>query len=636
MKSIYKTIVLGMCALGTAACDDFLEQTSPSEQTATTVFNSVTYTQQALNKVYSGLTLDHTYGCRIPLNLSLNSDIELIDGLDASAVIAVSERGAGNYNASPTWTKLDDNWKNMFAMIENANIVIEGIEGSSLMATEGSTRNTMLRYKGEALGLRAMLYADLVKLYGDVPGKFETTAVDGSNLDMGKTDRDEIYERLLADLDEAIECLPWAGENNYSTEHITKGFAHGLYARIALAYAGYSIRESAKDGYETLAGSDGTYPVQRPSAAKRAELYRAALSHLDCLIASGIHKLNPSFDNEWTLINQKTLDNTYRENIYEVAHGMNFSGEMGYTIGVRLNGVTSTYGYGNSSGKVKLTAPFFMSFDPKDQRRDLTCATYEIKPGDDNSAVETMQSNTPFGIYVAKWDVRKMGQEWLAANKNATTKWGYGVNWVVMRYSDVLLMYAEVLNELEGADATGPTCGLTAREALRMVRSRAFDASAQADVDAYVASIASGSDFFDAIVNERAWELAGEALRKFDLVRWGLLDAKINQFKSDYLALTQTALQKLYYKMSSEDVNKIDMSSICWYEEPSDPDAYKSTTFWGSKIDDKGTDSNEKNIGYLDNISSGLNSTVFYRHLLPIGSVTISDAGGSMSNSYGY
>ena len=88
--------------------------------------------------------------------------------------------------------------------------------------------------------------------------------------------------------------------------------------------------------------------------------------------------------------------------------------------------------------------------------------------------------------------------------------------------------------------------------------------------------------------------------------------------------------------MSSEDVNKIDMSSICWYEEPSDPDAYKSTTFWGSKIDDKGTDSNEKNIGYLDNISSGLNSTVFYRHLLPIGSVTISDAGGSMSNSYGY
>lgn len=71
-----------------------------------------------------------------------------------------------------------------------------------------------------------------------------------------------------------------------------------------------------------------------------------------------------------------------------------------------------------------------------------------------------MAGNKPFQLYVAKWDVRKMSEEWLKQNKNASAKKGYGINWVVMRYSDVLLMYAEVMNELFGPDAIGTaTCG---------------------------------------------------------------------------------------------------------------------------------------------------------------------------------
>ncbi len=48
---------------------------------------------------------------------------------------------------------------------------------------------------------------------------------------------------------------------------------------------------------------------------------------------------------------------------------------------------------------------------------------------------------------------------------------------------------------------------------------------------AYVAAISSGDDFFNAIVDERAWEFAGECVRKYDLIRWGLLSKKIDQFK---------------------------------------------------------------------------------------------------------
>ena len=141
-----------------------------------------------------------------------------------------------------------------------------------------------------------------------------------------------------------------------------------MAARIALAEAGYSIRESSKAGYVNLSErregqlgySDVTYPTMRPGDEKRAELYRHALACLDAVILGGRHQLNPSFENEWERINQLTLDQTYQENLFEVAHGMNYSGEMGYTAGVRMNAVSTRFGFSNSSGKVKLTAPFFM------------------------------------------------------------------------------------------------------------------------------------------------------------------------------------------------------------------------------------------------------------------------------------
>ena len=70
----------------------------------------------------------------------------------------------------------------------------------------------MLRYLGEALTMRAMVYYDIVKNYGDVPMRFEPTQPDGSNMYATKTDRDIILDQLLDDLDEAANYLPWAGE----------------------------------------------------------------------------------------------------------------------------------------------------------------------------------------------------------------------------------------------------------------------------------------------------------------------------------------------------------------------------------------------------------------------------------------
>jgi hypothetical protein len=105
---------------------------------------------------------------------------------------------------------------------------------------------------------------------------------------------------------------------------------------------------------------------------------------------------------------------------------------------------------------------------------------------------------------------------------------GTGINWPIMRYSDVLLMLAESENELNGPNAT-------ATDALKKVRQRAFPSSTwTTKVDAYIATAAaSKASFFNAIVDERAWEFGGECIRKYDLERWNLYGAKVAKARND-------------------------------------------------------------------------------------------------------
>jgi len=97
------------------------------------------------------------------------------------------------------------------------------------------------------------------------------------------------------------------------------------------------------------------------------------------------------------------------------------------------------------------------------------------------------------------------------------------LNWIYMRYSDVLLMAAEAINELDGPGAAAPY--------LREVRARAFP-NHPGKVDDFMAqATASKEAFFNAIVDERALEFTGEMLRKADLIRWNLLSVKLNEAK---------------------------------------------------------------------------------------------------------
>lgn len=658
MKKIFSIIAIAVGVTAFTSCSDFLDQKSESELNTENVYNSEYYTSTVINKIYGGLTQDRTYSQDFTFIYNVNSDIELVDGLGGDVTNSSSERGNMNYNSNPGWSKLKDSWTYMYGVIENCNLAINGIKNSSI-----KDNSAMKMYLGEALTMRAMVYFDLLRTFGDIPLKLEPTKSDLSNAYLEKTDRDVIMDTLMTDLKEAIDLLPWAGQSGYTTEHATKGYAHALLAQMALTRAGYVIRESAKEGYETASYSDAKYPTQRPGEAKRKELYELALTHLTAVINSGVHSLNPSFKNEWYLLNQLQLDETYRENLFEIPMLQNVSGELGYTVGVRLKTITSTYGFTNSSGKMKLTAPFFYSYKDSDLRRDITCSNLEIQEGKNASGstatVETMVSNAPFGIYVGKWDPRMENSTWLSQNLAASAKHTTGINPVKIRYSQVLLWYAEVMNELAGPDGsyTGDA-GMTARQALAKVHERAYDSSNKSKAENYIASLSTDKDaFFNAIVDENAWELAGEGARKFDLIRWNLLVEKTKEMKENYLKYLNngTFQDIIYFNYTNSNNTAIDLSSITWNgfgEGKSESDyAASEKSFANSKLIDSNGESTDKQIyTNLPSISSGLftttvntdgsisfsDPTVKNRYLMPISSSTISASNGTLSNSYGF
>lgn len=646
MENMYKSLFWGIGLLSLTACSDFLDQSSPSEMNDQVVFGNEYYTELTLNKIYGGLTQDKTYSQFMPIQAGLNTDCELIDGLGDDARNTTHQRGVFNYNASPGFGDLETVWNNMYGVIEDANLLINGVDNSPLIREGNESRTVMLRFRAEAKTLRAMIYLDLIRLFGDVPYKVEISKSDLSNAYLGKTDRDVIMDSLIADLEECIPDLPWVG-GEQTTEHVTRGYAHGLLASIALTRAGWFIRESAKEGYVTAAeNSDENYPTQCCDDETRKKMYELAEKHLSAIINSGKHALTSTPAQYWLDMNVGNLQANTPENLFEIPMGVNKSSELGYTVGFRVNGATPDFGKkGNSTGTLKLTAPYFYSFDKDDTRRDLTCATYQLKNG--SPYAEEMIGNAPFGIYCGKWDYRKMAGNpaWLDAvlAGDEKAKICSGVNVVKMRYAYVLLLYAEVVSELHtqtafGTDLDGNSCLLSAYDALLQVHQRAFaDRNAAADK---LNQLIADKGFFEAIVQENAWEMAGEGVRKFDLIRWNLLSDKIDEFKSTYESHignddgTGTKWpQKVYfnYKKNSDKAYKeIDPASITWYETPADTKAYDGNKDSFGKIDTKQKDTN------LPSISCGLNTPIKNRYLLPLYSRTISTSNGVLKNSYGY
>src|SRR5215213_3021756 len=397
-KIIYITLMI-IAGLNFTSCKkDFLDTSSPSEFTPDLVFSSTAYTDFAIMGVYALLTQDQLYSARLPLNYSTNSDIE-VAGADNNSYKENTTRGLSNYLGTADNNSITREWSTIYKLIERANLCVEGIRNSAVMATRDS--GVMKAYLGEALTLRALAYSELVKHWGDVPFKTESTKYDLSNVYLPPTDRDVIYEKLIEDLLEAENYTPWVGADNYGTvERITKGFVKGLIARIALFRGGYSIRNKAG------------FPMERGSNWRT--WYELARQKTKEIIDNGKHQLNTNYVDIWKKLARFEIDGTFNENLFEVANGLGRSGEMGYSIGIRFF-QNPKYGFGNNANVVNTTAYYFYTFDPKDIRRDVTVAYYTYS----NSAGEVKEvfQTNPMSFNFAKWDQRWMAEKWNSMNK---------------------------------------------------------------------------------------------------------------------------------------------------------------------------------------------------------------------------
>jgi hypothetical protein len=212
---------------------------------------------------------------------------------------------------------------------------------------------------------------------------------------------------------------------------------------------------------------------------------------------------------------------------------------------------------------------------------------------------------------------------------------GTGINWPMMRYADVLLMYAEAENEINGPTAE-------AQNMLKRVRQRAFNAADWGSkVDAYVAQAsASKSSFFNAIVNERAWEFGGEMIRKYELIRWGIYSQKMQEtidglkkLADDAFNNTQTGPEYMYWKVNeSGDFVILNPDS---YVAAAPDETWTQTSFLKALHDDALTYKEWITRDYANYVNGPAPGVV--RYIFPIPTVAIENSQGTLKNEgYGF
>lgn len=474
-----------------SSCKKYLDVENPSTLSQEAIFNSTSYTESAVVGVYNKLMGDDGYGSRISLLYPMAAD-DFKTGGDFNPL---DRRGLSGYGASPDNTELDKPFKQLYEGIERANVAIKYIPASNLYNSGSEAEKAKMRkLYGEVLTLRAQFYHELIRNWGDVPAPFEPSA-DQPDLYLPKMDRDTIYDRLLEDLKLAASLVPWRVESSDPSTRVTKAVVKGLRARLALARGGYSLRRQ---------------PQQMIRREDYKKYYQIALEECRDIIASGQHGLNPSFENLFRTIHGVNRIDPSNEWIFEAgAYGGNSrtDSKLGYGNGIRINAASK---YGTANGGVVAIPTYFYEFDSiGDNRRDVTLAYFEVDDKDNKALVNAIDMRD--GKFRKYW-----------TNLNGTNQ-NLGINWPLLRYADVLLMFAEADNEINN----GPSAEAIA--AYELVRRRAFKGFEERMGD----TPRDKDGFFKAIVKERLLEFGGEGIRKYDLIRWNLLATVITQTRQN-------------------------------------------------------------------------------------------------------
>lgn len=404
-----------------------------------------------------------------------------------------------NFNILTNNTQLETLWKQFYASINRANLVISNYK--NVILKDDSEVSKVNMYLAEAKVLRAFLYFELIKRWGDVP--FVTEPSDVNDLFHERVDKFVIYDYIIKDIENSIPLLPWYNEEMYEKGRMHKGAAMGILSRICL-----------------FAGS---YFLDNDGVMKRHPDYKVYLKKVELvtneLISSQVHTLNPNYENIFYKICQNELEPS--ETMFEIGMAyLNGTGKHASTIGangsigVPVKDHSNPY---NCTPKVYTHEYARSKFDEKDTRRNVSVADYVLSGVDFKHEPVTDRGSFTFAKWRRDWH-KAVPQNWACSD----------VNNVILRYSDIYLMRAEVLNELDESGGVNEE----AVELVNKVRRRGygFDINTKNQYsDVPDDFLVDKETFFRFLTDEYAREFLGEGGRRFHLIRWNLLKDKIKE-----------------------------------------------------------------------------------------------------------
>ncbi len=512
MKRIFN-ILLACIPFAVSSCS-FLD-VEPQVIAPETFYESESDALYGLTGVYGAMNNESFYGCGYSLIMSVVDDLCYCNRDGAQAKPYYFNHGTTDADVYGAWTMI-------YAGVKNANEFMEMLEKQG-----GSFDPDGVMYS-EARFLRAYYHFILAQTWGNVPLRDSATK-SPSNVQLAASSQADVLAWCAKEMEECVPKLSATLEK--APSRVTRSAAQGILARVYLFMAG-----------ESVSGFDST------------AMYEKAAYWAKQVIDSGLHRLNPNYSDIFINMISDKYDTEYRESIWEADFKGDrttewSNGRIGDFIGMQntskvdqnFSAWNCNYSYGYFNGSLKLWDLYWRTDRTDDEnesetaitdvRQDWNMAPYNYSGynGDYYATCVAGYDKSPY-VFDKK---ASLNDPTAAAGQRNATKWrretiyeGHqnaknlytGINFPILRYSDVLLMYAEAINEVSAANAG------EAYDYVKQVRDRAGIATR--DKGEY-ASQAAMRQF---VRNERGRELCFEGLRKYDLIRWGIFVEEMRKY----------------------------------------------------------------------------------------------------------
>ena len=484
-------------------CSDILEEVPVSDLSVENSFNTEADAKAAIVGVYNSLQLEGVYG--------KSQTLFSTDEHNAGSKVPLSGFNLYSFTADNVEVVLPI-WRDHYVGINRANLAISKIPSINMNVEE---RNTLV---AEAKFIKALLYFNLIRYYGDVPYKYSETA-SLNDLNIPRTPVATIYENMIRDLEYCVEHLDVKASG--LAGHATQDAAKTLLASIYLTRGSMARRDNTGNGI-----ADFTLATRYSKEVIDANRYR----------------LCPYFPDAF-IVQNKNND----EIVFDVQFKSPGLG-VGNTIGINM-GIPSTASgvdnltAGGSQGAIRANPYHQFYYEVADSiRMKWTNARILINATTGGYSIVSAVSNNP-PVSAAKFRRYPVRSPGFVLQTN-----DYDVNWPIFRYAEVLLIYAEASNEINGPNQL-------AINALNLLRSRARNTNiggvhrdilprslsiqrsiGLVDLTLTNSLVSSQSAFRNYILLERSRELSQEGKRWFDLVRWGILKSTLRGLNAKCIA----------------------------------------------------------------------------------------------------